>query len=406
MVDRIDNLTLSYVCHAIENNSYPFAKEYLFQSIISGDDRLWKSNDFHDFEQLTVAPIDTNSHLMAVSPKDGRVIATRRAARGPITVFTKDEVWELGFEGESLKPMGWLYNAGVEFITGSDGEEYCIFAEYTGSVRNKDGFYIWKGKYPYNREGLWKRVLYKKMSWDVTLKDIPHESIVHFHQVRRDPWTDIIYTCGGDLVGQQNWWYSVDEGETWQLLIADWQDDYDWPEHTLRTINFIFTPDYVYWATDHGVNHTLNRIKRDEGSGVLNLVTYEKICDLPFAQACNTLCYTDCPRGLFMYERIDYDQTGEDGFSKYYRTSFKNLWFDLNKHKLAFLPDVRIDTDWGGNRGKCYIDYTNEHQPMPAMGFSADTPCVFLVDHPNPSEIGTVVYDLPSGSMRFLGLPD
>ena len=70
------------------------------------------------------------------------------------------------------------------------------------------------------------------------------------------------------------------------------------------------------------------------------------------------------------------------------------LFYDLDTNELADVGYLGLtNNSWGGHRGKCYTNYTNGQEPHPAMGFSADTPCVF--DIIGASEgIGTIFYEL------------
>lgn len=300
-------------------------------------------------------------------------------------VWDGNDTYKL-FDGASLKPMGWLYNSGVDFVIDANGVEHCIFAEYDGSTLNKNGFYVWKGTYPYTSESDWKTVFHKDISWEPVVPN----TIVHFHQIRRDPWTNILYLTSGDKEGQLNWWYSIDYGDTWTLLISDTSDNYSWEAHILRCINFVFTKDYIYWAVDHGTNSCLNRIKRNS-SGIIDLSTREKLCDLPFAIATNSICYVESPNGIFLYTRVD---TGLE-YESHYGTKVPVLFWSFKTEKLYNLMELGLtNNSWGGHRGKCYLNYTSGQQPYPAMGFSDDTRCYFDIAGADNSNIGTIFYDI------------
>ena len=283
--------------------------------------------------------------------------------------------------------MGWLYNSGIEFCVDGNGVEHCIFAEYEGNGIDKGGFYVWKGTYPYTSESDWETVFH--MDYGYSSSGIVEPgTISHFHQVRRDPWTNTLYLTAGDLPNQLRWWYSTDCGDNWTLLTDNASNG--WEEHVCRTINFIFTEDWIYWAVDHGTNHNLNRIARNSQTGIIDTSTREKICDLPFAQGTNSICYVESPHGLWFFDRID---KGTE-YEEYYGTSVKLLFYNLDTKTLEEVGCIGLTNDsWGGHRGKCYTNYTNGQEARPAMGFSYDTPCVFDIIGESDG-IGTIIYDL------------
>jgi hypothetical protein len=162
-----------------------------------------------------------------------------------------------------------------------------------------------------------------------------------------------------------------------------------------RTINFIFTEDYIYWATDSWYNHMLCRIQRDAETGIIDLSTFEKIATLKEGCATNSICYSEAPHGLFMYERVD------SGAEAYYGTPVTMQFYNLDTNTLEDVVTLGLTEDtWGGSRGKCYINYTNPNQPYPAMGFDGNTPCIFDLIYDNPAKIGTIVYDIEGKTVK------
>ena len=390
-----ENKTSLCLCAAktpIVQNKIPMHTGFLFQKLPNDDGTVFYGTTLENAMELgkimnstKTEYLSMSTRLQAISPKDGRVILTTRGDRGNLYVWDGNDTYKL-FDGASLKPMGWLYNSGVDFVIDADGVEHCIFAEYDGSTQNKNGFYVWKGTYPYTSESDWKTVFHKDISWEPVVAN----TIVHFHQIRRDPWTNILYLTSGDKEGQLNWWYSTDYGDTWTLLISDTSDNYSWEAHILRCINFVFTKDYIYWAVDHGTNSCLNRIKRNS-SGIIDLSTREKLCDLPFAIATNSICYVESPNGIFLYTRVD---TGSE-YESYYGTKVPVLFWSFKTEKLYNLMELGLtNNSWGGHRGKCYLNYTSGQQPYPAMGFSDDTRCYFDIAGADNSNIGTIFYDI------------
>ena len=370
--DADHNMCLCGIKKDITEEAIPYNRGYLFHKFASADgNRLWYGNSLHDMRELCHFATDPRPLRFAISPKDGTIIATNRDTRSGIWIMNKDESVKL--ESFEVKPMAWLYNSGVDFI--SDGtDEYCIFAEYNGNTSPDMVFNVWRGKHPYTSEDDWEIVLSQT-----------RQQITHFHMIRRDPWTNVLYCTSGDASDECQWWYSEDYGENWTLLTSGQTSGFE--EHTCRCINFIFTKDYVYWATDKGTNHTLNKAERDQ-NGIIDPTTRVKICDLPSGYATNFLCYVESPKGLFMYDRVDI------GYTSQYGDPVTLKFFDLSDNTLKDIVTMPLaEDDWGGCRGKCYIDYTNSVQPYPAMGYSPDSPCIFDIVADDIDNIGTIIFD-------------
>lgn len=373
----------------ILDSKIPYHRGYLFHKM-ADDGSLWYGNDLDHIRKIGTVGFAPKDCVLAMSPTDGRVIATKRGTKGSLYVWDGVTTVELFPSGSAIRPKGWLYNSGVEFTKDGSGNEYCLFAEYAGSAGGQTGgFYVWRGVYPYTSEENWTTVFFQGYTGDGE-----PDGIAHFHQIRRDPWTGILYLTSGDANAECKWWYSLDHGATWTLLTTGPTSGLE--EHACRLINFVFTKDAIYWATDHGTNHTLNKVVRDGSTGIIDVTTRVKLSDLPAGRATNSICYVDRPHGLFMFDRVDI------GFSDYYDDGFDvQFWsFDSNSLETVMHIDLRTP-DWGGHRGKCYTNYTSGREPRPAMGFSVDTKCDFDIVAPDPSAIGTVFYEIQNGVLRY-----
>jgi len=378
------SLCLCAIKTEIVTNKIPFAAGYLFHKLGSSDNTLYFGSTLKNAQSVGTPNFNPRSCLLAVSPKDGRVIATQRGNRGAMYIWDGTNTTTL-FSNASLKPMGWLYNSGVDFIVDGNGVEHCIFAEYNGDGTDKGGYYVWRGTYPYTSESDWSYSMHIPYGGSAAAST---NNIAHYHQIRRDPWTNVLYLTAGDYPKQLKWWYSTDYGVTWTLLTDN--ADNGWEEHTCRCINFVFTKDWIYWAVDHGTNHTLNKIRRNSSTKIIDISSRVKMTDLPFAQATNSLCYVESPNGLFMFDRID---TGTE-YQQYYGTGVKIQFWSFESNTLSDVGYLGLtNNSWGGHRGKCYTNYTNGQEPCPAMGFSEDTPCVFDLIGAS-SGLGTIFYDL------------
>ena len=383
------SLNLAAIKFAYEDGKIPFQSGYLFHNYNPDDKKIYFGTKLDNAVEVGELDYYPANRVLGVSPKDGTVIGVYRDNRRPIGVYQNGVNYTVDAktsDGSNTSPKGWLYNSGCEFVTDGDNE-YCIFAEYDGSVSNNQRLYIWKGTYPYTSPSDWKTVYYKTTSYN----PVTPGSITHWHMVRRDPWSGIIYCTSGDFSGQFFWIYSTDNGETWNELASDSNDNTkpSWvlDGQPLRCINFIFTEDYIYFATDHGSNNTLNRIRRNS-NGLIDLSTREVLAELPYGIAVNSLCFIESPNGLFLFTRID------TGFESEYSKDVPILFWSFKDNKLITLISLKkTGNDWGGHRGKCYSNYTNGQETRPAMGFALNTPNVFdLVGAWNG--IGTIYYEL------------
>ena len=375
------SLNLCAVKYDYSEDKIPFAEGYLFHQIGSDSRKMYYGTRLDNAEEVGEVPFDPKLYVYGISPTDGRVICGRRENKGPLYIWDGTQTYTL-FASASRQHYGWLYNTGIDFIKDTSGVEYCIYAEYAHTP-SQDGLYVWKGTYPYTNESDWKYVFYQQL----VTNDETVGSIRHFHLIRRDPWTNILYLASGDNHNQINWWYSTDLGDNWTKLLNN--TDIGWEDHVGRCCTIVFTEDGAYWGSDRDINHCLNSMGRDSTTGVLDPSTRKKLCDLPVGQATNSICYVENPKGLFIFDRIDGYQTT----TPYYGNPVKVTFYSLEDHKLKTVCTMEKQYGWGGHRGKCYTNYVSGQENRPAMGFSADTPCIFTFAGASDG-IGTLYYEL------------
>ena len=396
-ISNIDSFTKNSLCLAAiqfeyEDNKMPFQRGYLFHKFDdSTDKKVFYGTQLDNAIEVGTLDYSPSACVVGVSPKDGTIVSVFRDSRQAIRVYNGENhtVDAKSSDGTNASPKGWLYNSGCEFVPDGN-DEYCIFAEYDGSVSDNQRLYIWKGTYPYTSAANWKTVYYKTTSYN-SGNPTPG-SITHWHMIRRDPWSGVIYCTSGDFTGQFFWLYSTDNGETWNELASDSNDatkpSWIFDGQPLRCINFIYTKDYIYFATDHGSNNTLSRIRRNSETGIIDITTREVLANLPYGIAVNSLCYVESPNGLFMFTRTD------TGFSSEYANPVPVLFWSFKLKKLIEVATLKKTSNtWGGHRGKCYFNYTNGQEPRPAMGFAGNTPCGFDLIGAS-DKVGTIFYEL------------
>ena len=82
-------------------------------------------------------------------------------------------------------------------------------------------------------------------------------------------------------------------------------DHTHWESQIARVLNFSFTEDYVYWGNDYGTNHSLNRVARNEETGVIDPSTRVKLAELNKLQSTYATILTHSPAGILLLDRVD-----------------------------------------------------------------------------------------------------
>ena len=376
-----NNYSLSSLKMKKEAGKLPMTMGYYFSDYPQKNGKLYFSPtllgrpelivDFNDNSGL--ADINLESSVIAVSPKHNSVITSVfdvSPGRG-LRIYEDSTFAHVNKE----EPMqAWLYNSGLDFVNDAEGNEYCIYAEY--SHGSKPTRRIFKGNYPYSNPDNW-RVVHTFPS------DGTEGSILHIHQIQKDPFSDFIYCSTGDVGTQSQVHYSADLGETWNVLIEDK------PQGHLRMINFIFLENEIYWATDDD-NHYLFRATRDENS-LLDPESVELVTNLPFRQSTNSTAYIKEKNCLFFYDRIRPSYEGQPIITYIYDIEKKEL---IEVGKL-FPRKINPPLGTWGNRGKCYVHYPNSADRRLAMGIVDEyTPCNFDFIGNDGNTFGTVIYEL------------
>lgn len=238
------------------------------------DRNLYMTKDFRLGKKLLTLDYDPMLWKWGVMP-NGDIISVYRTEyhetggsenyRQNPNVFLASEKWATKHTvdfGTALKPSGWLENCG--FCSMPTGE--AMFGEYTRpSVLTVN---CWKISGDVTDPASWTVVKQFQQSGSATA------GLEHMHYVMYDFYTDTYYiSTGDDDVGSQLW-YSQDGGETWTLTREP-------SEKYCRSLNLVFTKDYIYWASDSPDpdNHYLFRCERNT-SGVIDFSTLTEIMSL------------------------------------------------------------------------------------------------------------------------------
>lgn len=159
--------------------------------------------------------------------------------------------------GAALKPSAWLQDSGYLYT-----DDYVIVTEYTRW--NMETANTWKVTYPISDPANWEVA----QSFDVIYP------FKHIHMVDRDPYTGHVYTTTGDVDEAAGIYVSVDAGDTFTTLLHG-------SEKYCRVLNWVFTKDWIYWATDSsGPIHWLFRAPR-RADGVMDADNIEDMALFP-----------------------------------------------------------------------------------------------------------------------------
>ena len=193
--------------------------------------------------------------------------------------------------GSSLKPCGWLNNVG--FCTLPNGD--MVFAEYTrGTVKTAN---VWKISGDATDPENWT------VTWSVNIIDTMDTSTPgtkHCHEVMYDFFTGVLYFGTGDSASGSNNFYSTDNGDTWNALYGN-------DRNRCRRLNFIFTEDKVYWASDsyQEDSHHFFVAERDN-NGIIDVENATEISLISGnGQACYGCVYLKSMNLIVMMDRID-----------------------------------------------------------------------------------------------------
>lgn len=258
--DGSHKTAIQYLWHDQEGN-------FFVSSTLRGDKKFifkFESQNFYDSEP---------HHFSMGFDKFGNIVCVFRiehlnlsghtdtVRKNPI-ILLKDQAYKpvvVSLGTEALKPSGWLQNCGFLCT-----DEYIMLTEYTRpSVATAN---TWKATYPLTEPANWKTVQSFTLSPEVN----PLDQMKHIHNVNQDPFTGYIYTSTGDNSIGSAMYMSKNNGETFTTILSG-------SEKYCRVLNWVFTKDWIYWATDtNGSPHWFFKAPRNS----LGEVDTTKIIDV------------------------------------------------------------------------------------------------------------------------------
>lgn len=227
-----------------------------------------------DFSSIQLPP---DAYTMALLP-DRTILGIYRTERNssgandgirknPIIIRPSNNIYQLHVIdfGDKFKPSGWLQNCGFMY---NWKDNFFMFSEYTRPSVTKAC--VWKVEGDYTVADNWKVVLERPLSGQL------NSGFKHFHAVQYDPYTGIIYAASGDDDTAAAIYVSKDNGDTFELLHGP-------NEKECRLLNFAFTKDKIYWASDSGYagKHFLFSIERGDDN-VMNFDTLTELHEFEY----------------------------------------------------------------------------------------------------------------------------
>ncbi len=249
--------------------------------------------------------------------------------------------------GDALKPSGWLQNIGAHY---SYRYNRLYISEYTRP--NSPKARAWTVDMPVTTPENWKIAFEREVG---TMK--------HLHTAQEDPYYPVLYASSGDSNTTSFLWYSLDGGDTYHQVDDPSQSKY-------RMLNMVFTPDYVYWATDHWKEgHIFWRAARGE-DGVIDPATLTNILTFDYEPtetgahiATYSNVYLECYNAILFLDRADTDSVShvpirlydiEAGqlydVAKFYPLApgYGGVGF-RNEAVLIYPKDNKVVVGWGKN---------------------------------------------------------
>lgn len=178
-----------------------------------------------------------------VVPYNENVIILKNDGRGNRSVLTFDKTLFL-LGTLSIGARTWHSN----YHNIDSRNQYVIMAEYANTL-TLSTCKLW-----YSQDG--------GETWTDRTVGVPENVCRHFHCVQADPYNAATYWMGsGDADTNCKIWKSTDYGYSWTLVGGGSQE--------FRTLGFVFTSDYIYWAMDNEAANVPTKIFKSSRTDVL-----------------------------------------------------------------------------------------------------------------------------------------
>lgn len=275
-------------------------------------------------------------------------------------------------------PTSWISNSGDYAESG-----HFYFGEYIRSVHTHA--YVWEVTAPYTNVADWNIIKTYERDTDPTdPSSMVLGKIEHIHHVSRDPFSGVLYVTTGDHWTEARIDYLANG--TWGVLAEG-------DEEICRQLNFVYTPTYVYWASDafsiwnpdtqeyEGGAHKFFRATRDD-DGLIDLDSIESF-DIPYimaAVATYHVAYIAEPECILVLDRID--RAFSYAELPFHVWNIKEEKFELSG--VAKQAKGNVD-QYLGFRCECCQHYPNLYDSKISVGFSLYPNSIAVCGNPNPN---------------------
>lgn len=275
-------------------------------------------------------------------------------------------------------PTSWISNSGDYAESG-----HFYFGEYIRSIHTHA--YVWDVTAPYTNDENWTIIKsYERDSDPSDPSSMVPGKIEHIHHVSRDPFSGVLYVTTGDHWTEARIDYYADGA--WGVLAEG-------EEEICRQLNFIYTPTYVYWASDAfavwnpdtqtmvGGAHKFFRATRDE-NGLIDLDNLERF-EIPYfmsSVATYHTAYIAEPECILVLDRIDNSNAYAE--LPFHVWNIKEERFELS----GMAKQARGSVDqYLGFRCECCQHYPNLYDSKMSVGFSLYPNSIAVCGNPNPN---------------------
>lgn len=360
-----DSLTLCSVKFKNEQNKHPVPVGYLFRNNKDPFVFYWSSDGktVKELFRWNKSVTDTGSrspHEYAIDVTyEGDIICVYHGdmaynqgitpyRQNPIVYPHNDYEHPVMVDfGNDPAPTAWLQNTGVHVESGN-----VYIAEYTRFGHAYS--YVWKVTSPYTAKANWSIIKSFQVSGN-------QQGFKHCHNIDRDPYSGILYLTTGDVpptdpqyVGTPGIYYSTDNGASWTTLLEG-------SEKYCRQLNFIWTEDYIYWASDtsDAYEHWFIRAKRNN-NGVIDINSIEDLFMFITGAATYNICYCETPKGILCLDR--YDGVGVQPLNVHF--------WNIDKEKLYIIDIIKpMGSGFTGFRVEAMSHYPSANEAGFLCGF-------------------------------------
>lgn len=314
-------------------------------------------------------------HRGEIEPSD-----SARVRDNPIVYPHTDYAHPVLVELTGTKPTSWISNSGDFAESG-----HFFFGEYIRDGHTEAN--VWDVSSPYTSAANWTVIkTYERDTNPSDPSSMVLGKIEHIHHVSRDPFSGILYVTTGDHYTEARIDY-LNNG-TWGILAEG-------DEEVCRQLNFVYTPTYVYWASDAfsiydpeteqmvGGAHKFFRATRD-ANGLIDLTNLERF-PIPYLYgsiATYHVAYVKDPECVLILDR-------QDNTSEYTELPF-HVW-NIKEERLEYANQCKTArgeySEYLGFRCECCQHYPNLYDSTLSVGFSLYPNSIAVCGNPNPNII-------------------